>query len=95
MSVGNGRSTSIRPLYAEAERGAFIGLAANCLLAVAKLAGGLVGHSFALIADAVNSLGDTITSLVVLGALRYAQRPPDDDHPYGHSRIEAAAGAGV
>jgi cation diffusion facilitator family transporter len=85
----------MRPVYAEAARGALIGLIANCVLAVAKLLGGILGHSFALIADAINSLGDTITSMVVLGALHFAQRPPDDDHPYGHTRIEAAAGAGV
>lgn len=89
------RASSIRPVYARAEQGALIGLVANFLLAAAKLAGGIFGHSFALLADAVNSLGDTITSLVVLGALRIAQRPPDAEHPYGHSRIEAAAGAGV
>lgn len=64
-------------------------------MGVVKLVGGIVGHSFALISDAVNSLGDTLTSGVVLGALWYAQRPADDEHPYGHTRAEAVAASNV
>jgi cation diffusion facilitator family transporter len=60
-----------------------------------KLVGGLFAASFALMADAVNSLGDAVTSLVVLYALRVAQKPPDKEHPYGHARAEAVAGSSV
>lgn len=67
----------------------------NLLLGVVKLLGGLTGGSFALISDAVNSLGDVFMSLVVLFALRVAQRPPDAEHPYGHTRAEAIAGSNV
>jgi cation diffusion facilitator family transporter len=74
---------------------ALLGLAVNTGLGLAKLAGGLIGHSFALISDAVNSLGDVVTSLAVLFALRLAQRPPDPEHPYGHTRAEAIAGLAV
>jgi cation diffusion facilitator family transporter len=95
QTVRNETPASMRPVYAEAERAALIGLVANALLAAVKLAAGLIGQSFALIADAINSLGDVVTSTVVLGALHYAQRPADREHPYGHARIEAAAGAGV
>ena len=72
-----------------------IGLVINTLLGVVKLAAGLIGHSFALIADAVNSLGDVFTSAVVLFALRMSQKPPDVEHPYGHTRAEAIAGSNV
>jgi cation diffusion facilitator family transporter len=62
---------------------------------VLKLVGGIFAASFALMADAVNSLGDAVTSLVVLYALRVAQKPPDKEHPYGHARAEAVAGSSV
>lgn len=72
-----------------------LGLVINLALGVVKLVGGIVGSSFALISDAVNSLGDVFMSLVVLFALRVAQRPPDAEHPYGHTRAEAIAGSNV
>ena len=72
-----------------------LGLAINAALGVVKLIGGIIGSSFALISDAVNSLGDVFMSLVVLFALRIAQRPPDAEHPYGHTRAEAIAGSNV
>lgn len=74
---------------------AALGMAVNLALGGAKLAGGLLGDSFALVADSINSFGDTVASAVVLVALLYAQRPPDPEHPYGHTRAEAVAGAGV
>ncbi len=81
--------------YREATGAALLGLVVNLALGVVKLVGGIVGSSFALISDAVNSLGDVFMSLVVLFALRIAQRPPDDEHPYGHTRAEAIAGSNV
>src|SRR5689334_7884799 len=86
---------SARTLYDQATRAAWVGLIANLGLGVAKLIGGLFGHSFALVSDAVNSLGDTFTSIVVLFALKVAQKPPDDEHPYGHTRAEAIAATNV
>ncbi|MBV8486817.1 MAG: cation transporter [Planctomycetaceae bacterium] len=82
-------------LYGEAVRATLLGLGANLALGAAKLIGGFVGQSFALISDAVNSLGDVLTSLVVLHALHVAQKPADDEHPYGHTRAEAIAGSNV
>lgn len=81
--------------YTVATRAAILGLLVNLLLGVVKLIGGILGSSFALISDAVNSLGDVFMSLVVVFALRVAQRPPDDEHPYGHTRAEAIAGSNV
>ncbi|MCC7085145.1 MAG: cation transporter [Pirellulales bacterium] len=86
---------SARSLYEQATRAAWVGLLANLGLGVVKLVGGLVGNSFALVSDAVNSLGDTFTSAVVLFALKVAQKPPDEEHPYGHTRAEAIAGTNV
>lgn len=76
-------------------RAALLGLVINLLLGVIKFVGGTLGHSFALISDAINSLGDSLTSIVVVFALWYAQRPPDEEHPYGHTRAEAAAASNV
>jgi cation diffusion facilitator family transporter len=72
-----------------------LGLLVNLSLAIIKLVGGLVGHSFALLSDAANSIGDVLTSCVVIFALRVAQKPADEEHPYGHTRIEAVAGSNV
>ncbi len=82
-------------LYREAVQATWLGLAVNLLLGFAKLAGGVVGQSYALISDAVNSLGDVFTSVAVLLAFRIAQKPADAEHPYGHTRAEAIAGSNV
>lgn len=82
-------------LYRDANRAVLVGLAFNLVLGVAKLIGGLVGNSFALVSDSVNSLGDVFTSAVVLFALHVAQRPADREHPYGHTRAEAIAASNV
>jgi cation diffusion facilitator family transporter len=82
-------------LYREAVWATWLGLAVNLALGITKLVGGLAGHSFALISDAVNSLGDVFTSVVVLLAFRIAQKPADAEHPYGHTRAEAIAGSNV
>jgi cation diffusion facilitator family transporter len=73
------------------QRANWIGLLFNFGLGLAKLIGGVLASSFALIADSVNSLGDTITSVIVLYSLKVAQFPADDEHPYGHSRAEGIA----
>lgn len=84
-----------RALYREAVRATTLGLVINLMLGVAKLAGGLIGGSLAMISDAVNSLGDVFTSSTVLFAFWVAQRPADAEHPYGHTRAEAIAGSNV
>lgn len=85
----------MRLLYRQARRAAVLGVAASVGLAVAKLAGGLMGHSVALVSDAVHSFGDALTAAAVWGALVWAQRPADREHPYGHARAEAIAGSNV
>jgi len=76
-------------------RATAVGLLLNLLLAVVKLAAGVLGHTYALIADGLESLTDALSSLLVLGSLRYASRPPDENHPYGHGKAEALAALAV
>jgi cation diffusion facilitator family transporter len=76
-------------------RAAQVGMCVNLILAIIKLIAGIVGHAYALVADAVESTADIFSSLVVYGGLRIAAQPADEDHPYGHGRAEALAGAFV
>jgi cation diffusion facilitator family transporter len=59
-------------------------LAANVVLAIAKLLAGLLTGSAALLAEAAHSIADTIDQLALLWSLRMGRRPPDDEHPFGH-----------
>lgn len=77
------------------ERIAAVGIVINAALAIAKLITGLLGNSFALVADAVESIADILGSALVWGALRYARRPPDQDHPFGHGKAESLAALAV
>jgi cation diffusion facilitator family transporter len=71
------------------------GLVVTLGLGIAKLVGGLLGHSLALLSDSVHSFGDALTASLVYGALLWAQQPADSEHPYGHTRAEAVAGSSV
>ena len=68
-----------------------LGLAANALLAVLKTSIGILGHSPALLADGVNSTSDVAYGIVVSVFMRLAGKPPDEEHPYGHSQMESIA----
>ncbi|HKP27884.1 MAG TPA: cation diffusion facilitator family transporter [Gemmatimonadales bacterium] len=70
-----------------------IGLLVNGILAATKLAAGVLGNSYALIADATESFADLFSSLVVWGGVAIAAREPDESHPFGHGRAEALAAA--
>jgi cation diffusion facilitator family transporter len=76
-------------------RAAQLGLLANTFLAITKLVAGLVGHSYALVADAVESSADVLASLVVWGGLRVAGRDPDEAYPFGYGKAEPLAAAVV
>lgn len=75
--------------HQKAQKYAIISMIANILLAGAKGFVGIVGNSYALIADAIESTGDILSSFLVFLGLKYAQRPPDENHPYGHGKAEA------
>lgn len=63
----------------------------NLILALAKSLAGLLGHSFALVADGLESLSDVLSGFAVYMGLRIAVQPPDEDHPYGHGKAEPFA----
>lgn len=60
----------------------------NILLAAVKLIAGLIGNSFALIADAIESLGDVFSSFIIYLGLKISAKPSDEDHPFGHGKVE-------
>ena len=68
-----------------------LGVVGNTVLAAVKLIAGIVGTSYALIADAVESMVDVVGSVVVLGGLRLARRNADEVFPYGYGKAEALA----
>ena len=69
-------------------RAIVIGMIANILLSLFKFVGGILGNSVALVADAIHSLSDLVTDLIVLFTHRIGKMPQDEDHPYGHGRAE-------
>ncbi|MEO7297510.1 MAG: cation diffusion facilitator family transporter [Verrucomicrobiota bacterium] len=71
----------------------FLGMGVNVLLAAAKLTAGILGNSYALIADAVESLADIFSSIIVWRGLVLASEPADENHPYGHGKAEPIAAA--
>jgi cation diffusion facilitator family transporter len=75
-------------------RVALAGMIVNVLLAVAKITAGLLGNSYVLIADGIESALDIGGSAVIWGGLKFASRPPDATHPYGHGKAEPLA-AGI
>lgn len=67
---------------------AYFSIAGNAALAIIKGLAGVFGNSYALIADAIESTTDIFSSFLVLFGLKYASRPADKNHPYGHGRAE-------
>jgi cation diffusion facilitator family transporter len=74
------------------QRIAALGMAVSGTLAIVKVVTGLSGHSTAVVADGLESAGDVFSSGFVLLGLTLAARPPDENHPYGHGRIEILTG---
>jgi len=76
----NNERTAIRTSY--------FSILGNTCLALIKGIAGIFGNSYALIADAIESTTDIFASLLVLIGLKYSNRPADENHPYGHGKIE-------
>ena len=72
-------------------RVALLGMLINVVLAVIKIAAGLLGNAYVLIADGIESAADVGGSIIIWGALKFAARPPDATHPYGHGKAEPFA----
>ena len=73
---------------------ALTGMIANVAIATAKITAGLLGNSYVLIADGIESALDIAGSAIIWGGLKFAARPPDKTHPYGHGKAEPLA-AGI
>ena len=91
----NSSMNSIANRYRASRRAAAWGILLGLSLGLAKFAGGFFGHSLALVSDAVHSFVDAAIAGALLAALLVAEPPADPEHPYGHGRLEAVAGAGV
>lgn len=76
---------------ARANRVTWFSVGVNVMLTVGKLVVGVVGHSAAMVADALHSLSDFATDFAVMVGMRLAGRPQDGDHPYGHGKYETLA----
>lgn len=63
----------------------------NIILSVVKLLAGIIAHSGAMVSDAVHSASDVFSSIVVIAGVKIASKESDDEHPYGHERIECVA----
>ena len=71
-----------------ARRTILISLIGNVVLVFVKLITGILGSSFALVADAIESLGDVFSSFIIFLGLKVSDKPSDDDHPFGHGKVE-------
>lgn len=69
----------------------WIGIIVNVILTILKAVGGLLSGSRALVADAAHSASDIVSSVVILFAVKIADKPPDEEHPYGHGKAENIA----
>ena len=70
-------------------------IAINLVLALIKISTGVIGASYALIADGIESTADIFTSIIVLSGLQFSSKPADHNHPYGHGKAESLAGMAV
>jgi cation diffusion facilitator family transporter len=82
-------------IVARAHKGARLiarGMALNAVLAAIKIIGGIFGNAYALVADGVESLSDIAIAIMIWAGFKWAARPPDKNHPYGHGKAEAVSG---
>jgi cation diffusion facilitator family transporter len=87
----NGEQVSTSPAAAREKivrKITWVGLWVNLFLAAIKFTAGIYGRSQALVADAIHSLTDLTTDIAVIAGSHYWSRPPDENHPYGHRRLE-------
>ena len=81
--------------YRETIKVTLVGSVLDLLLGVAKIVVGFIAHSQALIADGIHSLSDLGTDIIVLYAAKHSHQEADEEHPYGHGRIETVATVGL
>ncbi|MFC1541807.1 cation diffusion facilitator family transporter [Candidatus Latescibacterota bacterium] len=90
LSVKNAPECLNGEMYVSGMKVTYIGMIVNAILILVKLAGGILGTSAAMIADAVHSVSDFLTDIGVLAGLKFLSKPADKNHPYGHGRLETA-----
>ena len=91
MEAKKGEQEARKKRYKEVLRVTLVGSLFDLLLGIVKIVGGFIGNSTALIADGVHSLSDLFTDFIVIYAAKHSHREADEDHPYGHGRIETLA----
>src|SRR4051812_9465935 len=84
MKDGHGSSKLKKSL-----RSTVTGIIVSALLVFIKGAGGIFGNSYALVADAIESLTDILSSMMLWIGIRWSSKPADSNHPYGHGKGEA------
>src|SRR3954470_2226290 len=84
--MGNGPPVADSGNRGESRRTVFVALAANAAIALAKLVGGLIAGSSAMLSEAAHSAADTINQVFLLVSLRFSQREPDVEHPFGYGK---------
>jgi cation diffusion facilitator family transporter len=90
MTLATHPHTSAHNLQTGA-RVTLLGLVINIVLATAKIVAGVLGNAYVLIADGIESALDVAGSAIIWGGLKFAARPPDATHPYGHGKAEPIA----
>lgn len=93
MAAAFRSNANLDQYWPDKRRVTIVGAVWNLILAVGKIAAGIVGHSQALIVDGMHSLSDMVSDAVVLVAARWSAIEADHNHPYGHGRIETVATA--
>lgn len=91
----NAEDDAVRRRYRDVLKVTLIGSAFDLILGVVKIIGGILSTSTALIADGVHSLSDLFTDFIVIYAAKHSHREADEEHPYGHGRIETLATVGL
>lgn len=92
---GYGQSDDPRVREKAGSMAGAVGIATNLLLFAVKLVAGLLSHSVGVLADAVNNLSDSGSSIIMLVGFRLAGKPADAKHPFGHARLEYLCGVTV
>lgn len=91
VKAATARRTDAKEFERVAARVSGVSIAGNLVLSVFKLLAGVLAHSGAMVSDAVHSASDVFSSIIVIIGVKLSARASDEDHPYGHERLECVA----
>jgi cation diffusion facilitator family transporter len=94
-SRGNASTERLDASAATGIRASLGGVLISAILGAVKIVSGVIGHSYALIADGVESTMDVVSGLAVAGSLKIAAQPPDERYPFGYGKVEPAAALAI